>query len=628
MCGLALALPLLSVFGQAPDQFALRGAAGIHIVGFAVGVTVLPPVLMWGFELVVGLVRDELRIASHRVLVALLAALVAVQVVPHSVERPVAYAIAVGVGVAAAAARERWEAVRLWLAFAALAPVGFAVLFLATTPTGRLIGASGAHPSVEVGAPAPIVMVVLDELPLAALLDAEGNIDAELFPSFAELASRSHWFRNTTSVAPGTWHAVPAIATGRMPADGEGPTLADHPENLFTLLDAQYELNVEETVTRLCPASSCPGRATGAVVGGLVEDLQVVLRERLRVAGGTRDPVGAGDADRLAGFRSLMRDLSGEPATLSYVHLLMPHLPARYLPDGSTYADFESGRIGRDRTGRVWLEDEWLPLLTRQRHLLQTMYVDRLLGEVLGRLRAEGTFDDALIVVTADHGVSFEPGGPVRGHLGEALTDASTPDLLWVPFLVKEPGQSKGSVSDDNVLTIDVLPTIADVLDVELPWEVDGRSALGPPRATADKPWRGGIARPWGVGVTEELTIEGAEVWPTVLERSVGRLLPPPGDPYRLWRIGPAPELVGTRAADLGERIEPIDLHRGDPGAGPLVHAWGTDLEVGDVVVAVVDGQVAATGPAFLLDGRVEVAMMVDPSTVSGGASVELFRLR
>lgn len=49
--------------------------------------------------------------------------------------------------------------------------------------------------------------------------------------------------------------------------------------------------------------------------------------------------------------------------------------------------------------------------------------------------------------------------------------------VLWVPLLVKTPGEAEGEVIDDNVESVDVLPTIAELLGVDLPWEVDGVSA-------------------------------------------------------------------------------------------------------------------------------------------------------
>ena len=47
-----------------------------------------------------------------------------------------------------------------------------------------------------------------------------------------------------------------------------------------------------------------------------------------------------------------------------------------------------------------------------------------------------------------------------------------------MPLIVKRPQQVSGVVSDRNVETVDILPTIADVLSASVPYEVDGRSLL------------------------------------------------------------------------------------------------------------------------------------------------------
>jgi hypothetical protein len=91
----------------------------------------------------------------------------------------------------------------------------------------------------------------------------------------------------------------------------------------------------------------------------------------------------------------------------------------------------------------------------------------------MARMKALGTYDKSLFVVTADHGAGFTGGSPSRG-----ISAANYEQILWTPLFVKRPGQTRAEVSDRQVRSIDVLPTIADVLGVKLPWKVDGTSAL------------------------------------------------------------------------------------------------------------------------------------------------------
>ena len=107
--------------------------------------------------------------------------------------------------------------------------------------------------------------------------------------------------------------------------------------------------------------------------------------------------------------------------------------------------------------------------------LLQVGYTDLLVGRLLDSLEESGLYDRALIVLAADHGVSFHPGGWRR-----LVTTDNAPEVAGVPFFVKYPGQRAGRVDERAARTVDILPTIADVVGVKLPWKVDGRSLRGP----------------------------------------------------------------------------------------------------------------------------------------------------
>jgi Sulfatase len=94
------------------------------------------------------------------------------------------------------------------------------------------------------------------------------------------------------------------------------------------------------------------------------------------------------------------------------------------------------------------------------------------------RLMDEDLFDRALVVITADHGASFRPGRPFKG-----LDRHTLPDIVAVPLFVKAPGQRTGRIDDRNVQAIDLLPTLAATLRVQLRQRVDGTAVTdGTPR--------------------------------------------------------------------------------------------------------------------------------------------------
>lgn len=71
--------------------------------------------------------------------------------------------------------------------------------------------------------------------------------------------------------------------------------------------------------------------------------------------------------------------------------------------------------------------------------------------------------DKTLLVVTSDHGTEFYEHG--RFDHGFTLYN----EQIHVPLFIQLPGQASGRMIDDRVSSIDILPTILELLDVELP---------------------------------------------------------------------------------------------------------------------------------------------------------------
>jgi len=668
----ALAQPLFSLLSENVVFFAARGSSRWEIVVFALAVVLVPPLLVVAVEALVGLVHTGAAGALHLIAVGLLSGLVAMQVVNRIVDLPQTFfgALIVAVSVGAALAYAWFGAIRWVLTVLAPAPLLFLGLFLFGSPVAKLVLAQDAQArTVDIEARAPVVMVVFDEFPSLSLLDRSGRIDPVRYPNFAALAGDATWFRNATTVQGNTSLAVPAILTGVYPRHASKiPIASDHPRNLFTLLGGGYRLNVTEAVTRLCPGSLCSqsaGERFPAHLESLASDLSVVylhmvlppdLRERLPSVSATwGDFRGGGGRTRREedvrrglerGFlqRRLFpgsvqdRDLrfrvfadsirpSARPE-LSFLHVLLPHYGWVYLPSGKRYANATTIAGLADDT---WSDDEVLANQGWQRHLLQVGFVDTLLGELVRSLRRRGLYDRSLIVLTADHGVSFRPGGPRRITTAENL-----PDLAFVPLVVKAPGQTAGRVVDDHVQTVDVLPTLADALGISLPWRVDGHSALDPsfrpaPLARIYKTSGGSLTEP--VSSLERRRDE-------LLEQKIALF----GDRDRgegLYRFGPHRDLVGRRASFLdagpaiGLSVE-LDLGvrmRADPEAGTVparitgslsgeAAAPGLDLAVS------VDGRIEAVTRSYAFRGDSVLSALVPEALLTAGAhDVEIFQV-
>ncbi|MCX6576482.1 MAG: sulfatase-like hydrolase/transferase [Candidatus Aminicenantes bacterium] len=99
----------------------------------------------------------------------------------------------------------------------------------------------------------------------------------------------------------------------------------------------------------------------------------------------------------------------------------------------------------------------------------EVAYVDAALGKLFGFLKDKNLGKRTLTVFTADHGESLgEHGEMTHGYFAYNAT-------LWVPLIIFSPGGKAGSAAQ-NVCHIDIFPTICDLLGIEAPPSLQGRS--------------------------------------------------------------------------------------------------------------------------------------------------------
>lgn len=91
------------------------------------------------------------------------------------------------------------------------------------------------------------------------------------------------------------------------------------------------------------------------------------------------------------------------------------------------------------------------------------------------QLRARGLYEDLLIVFTADHGEEMGDRSQVGRH-SHSIYD----EVIKVPLLIKFPGGAFAStVVSPQVRTIDIAPTITDVLELDTPASFFGDTVVG-----------------------------------------------------------------------------------------------------------------------------------------------------
>lgn len=648
LVGFAVVAPILGAFGESTETFVGVGAGPGDIIRFALIVTFGPLVAIAGLAAATVAFGSRTRGWVQHGLVGLLAGIVAVTLVRQADVGTLGRLLG-GLGAAAGAVwlHRNWRPGRLFLRYAAPAPVFFLLVFLFASPVAGLVDPTDVDVDRATASDQPpVVLIVLDELPTQSLVSQGGTIDEALFPNLARLADQSTWYRNNTTVGSRTNVSLPAIVTGNLPAPGPevDPVLANFPDNILTLLARTHDVHATEWTTQFCPTSICPddpveldedARAllTGAapdpgppVPALLDEAASLWWNQAWPSATPERTYTVAGNVEADEFVRPGLEFLSGLTETDSdrpsfdYLHAPLPHQPWRYLPSGDTY---DAPRVARGAEYLFWEDSETdgqLAQLARIRHRLQVQWSDRLLGAIMDRLQALDRWDDAVVVVTADHGVVFSQNSPLRGLVPQTQTE-----IAWTPLFVKAPGVEAGVIDDRNAMTMDIVPTIAEATGIDVPWETDGQSLLGPPRTTDLKPSETDYPEEFGVELAEKRVSLEADGLAAI--EAAGRP-PDADDPLRVWRDGRHGDLIGRTIDEIGAC--PADLAPLQVTATPPP-TWGTymdgTLPVGEALplwhtgtiadddahdmALLVDDTVAAWSPARRHEGANDLGFLV-----------------
>jgi hypothetical protein len=653
----AVAQPLFDLLKDNPEFFAARGSSGFDIISFSVLLVVLPPLILLGIELLIGLIGPEARRVAHAVLLGGLVVLIAAQALKKSIDSSdtVLIVLAVLVGAVVALLWARAEPVRSFLNILSPVPLVFLLLFLFSGQISELAFPSEAK-ALSVGgvSRAPIVVVLLDELPSNTLVDQNDRLDVKRYPGFGELAKNATWFRNAYTVYDSTERAQPAIMDGNLPAKDKQPISSDHPNSIFTIFAKSHRLNVDEEATSVCPTDLCknllgeepyPKRMSSMAEDlGLVwlhvvsppdieNDLTSVSENWGNFGGGDQTEVQAPSSSavntranlnrgRAARFQAWMqRIVPGHRPALNFKHTLMPHVPWQYLPSGRMYRRQPNDAVPA-LSNQAYRDTGQLDVLL-QRHFLQTGFADYELQQLWKRLKSEGLWDKSLIVVAADHGVAF-PHARERRRLSRQTAREIAP----IPLFIKAPGQKSAQVDQSWVETIDILPTILDILNVDPKVHMDGKSAYSS-TVKNRKTLRFEIRNTFQTLKIPAATFERERA--SIIARN-NRLFGSGAEgPHRIYEIGPHPELIGLPASAAGPPLD-VDFPEGseyenvDPASGLVpthivATVNGPDRQPRDIAVAV-NGTIQAVGNTFTLavgDAGELVSVMVPESAFHKG---------
>jgi arylsulfatase A-like enzyme len=153
---------------------------------------------------------------------------------------------------------------------------------------------------------------------------------------------------------------------------------------------------------------------------------------------------------------------------LAYYHLWPPHDP--YLPSADYIDIFNDGRHWPEKPALAFSLGESGSKLNRSRQQYDEYlaYVDYEFGRLVDMLDKDGNLKNMIVIVTSDHGELFERG--LMGHLNSTLYQ----DLLMVPLMISIPGQEERSDIYEPTSCIDLLPTVLNLSQSEIPAFLQG----------------------------------------------------------------------------------------------------------------------------------------------------------
>lgn len=620
LSSLAFAQPVYDLLRRAPEFFAIRSLYMGDLLALVVVVAIVPTLVLSTPGAAFRFLRPSWMRPAIAAPVGLLVALIALQAI-RNLPAALAAILALAAGAGVGWAYIRFRGVRSFALLLSIAAILVPVLLVLD---GR-VRQSAANPNDAIpadlddtGARAPVVLVIFDEWSLTSILDAQGSIDRERLPNLARLADQATWYPNATAAADVSELALPAMLTGQEAEQGRLPTLAANPVNLFTVLAPSHDISAIEPITSLCPpelnlvAERRP--AFGARFGLLLSDLRIVWlnltlpaawTERLPEVTRTWSAFGQDqastpvdddeeavqralrhlrEADRAAEFRKFIGAFrpSGETPGLYFMHSLLPHTPWEYLPSGHSYQTPRNRIHGLQR--ERWSTEPWHALHSRKRYLLQVQFVDRLIGELVARLEALDLFERSVIVIAADHGVSFLPGRSRR------FPDAGDPsggqilDLASVPLLIKSPFQHEPEIDERPTSLVGLTSRIlelagADASVIPRPQDTRAPSLMGKYAARVEVP----VDR---------------EPWRRTRLADQAALLGETNDPLA---IGAVPSLHGQRISELPRQTGEAGIQLEKPDLWDDVSLERSSLP------AIVQGTL--TGPEWLLERSFAVAL-------------------
>lgn len=272
-------------------------------------------------------------------------------------------------------------------------------------------------------------------------------------PNLDAFARTAHRFVNSHVTVPICQPGREALMTGRVPHRNGGlgfnPIRRDVPTLVEVLRDAGYYTAAIAKLVHMAPADKFPWHATGAQdLGKNPERFRARFQELLTTA-----------------------KAEGKPFFIN-ANICDPHRPfAGAAPRANKSNDLPLNGVRVYRPEEIavpaFLED--LPDVRKEaaQYYTSVNRFDRTFGLMMGELAAAGRDGDTVVVFMSDHGMSFPFSKATVYRNG-----------TWSPVLIRFPAMGNPQARPEFVSSVDVMPSLLELIGVKGPAGMDGRSWL------------------------------------------------------------------------------------------------------------------------------------------------------
>jgi arylsulfatase A-like enzyme len=317
-----------------------------------------------------------------------------------------------------------------------------------------------------------ILFLVIDSLRADHLGFA--GYDRPTSPTLDSLAAEGAAFTACYAQAPHTMPSLPSLMTGRYPTAAIRMASVSLPNTEATL----HAVQLGRDVTAL-PALLRPRGYVSAMINasGQVKYRVLGLQSQFDFVDETVECV-TGDCAERINQRAIRWMSQQRSPWFCYIHYMDVHHPYDAPPAYSSRFSSGYGSLPTPRFHGQWKGSWDEPTRQELEHVIgmydaEVAYLDSQIRRLLVELETRGAKDNLLLVVASDHGDElYERSG--FGH-GQTLYE----EQIRCPLILLWPGRIPAGIrSNHSVQNVDIVPTILDLLGIQRPAALGGRSLV------------------------------------------------------------------------------------------------------------------------------------------------------